>query len=111
MSSRYERPVILRPMIAVDVRPGPSANLVLAGRVLVDAGSGSPASLARTRAFLAAHGLAASDLTWVALTHFHADHAGGAGALGVPIAAHAAEAALVNEGDPRAGDPWLGFDL
>jgi glyoxylase-like metal-dependent hydrolase (beta-lactamase superfamily II) len=101
-------------VIAIDLRPGPSANLVLVrGRrpVLIDSGSGGPASLARTRAFLAEHGVAAGDLAWLALTHFHADHAGGAGALGVPVAAHAAEAALVNAGDPRAGDPWLGFDI
>ncbi len=93
-------------MITVDVRPGPSANVVLAGDVLVDTGSGGPASLGRTRAFL--NGAAPS---WIALTHFHADHAGGAGSLGLPVAAHEAEAALVNAGDPRAGDPWLGFEI
>jgi hydroxyacylglutathione hydrolase len=101
-------------VIAVDPRPGPSANLVLVSGetpVLVDTGSGSAPSLARTRAFLAEHGLQASDLAWVALTHFHADHAGGAAALGVPVAAHAAEARLVNAGDPRACDPWLGFEV
>ena len=65
----------------------------------------------RTRAFLIEHGVAAGDLAWVALTHFHADHAGGAAALGVPIAAHAVEAAMVNAEDPRAGDPWLGFEI
>ena len=46
-------------MIAVDLRPGPSANLVLVGGerpVLIDSGSGSVGSLARTRAFLAEHG-------------------------------------------------------
>lgn len=79
--------------------------------VLVDSGSGSRASVARTRAFLAEHGVAVDDLAWLALTHFHADHAGGAGALGVPVAAHEREAALVNAGDARAGDPWLGFDI
>ena len=101
-------------MIAVDLRPGPSANLVLVGGprpVLVDTGSGSPASIARLHAFLSESGLAASDLAWVALTHFHADHAGGAAALGAPVAAHAIEAGLVNDADPRAGDPWLGFDI
>src|SRR4051812_13863775 len=99
-------------VIAIDHRPGPSANLVLVGRerpVLVDAGSGTVPSVARTHAFLASHGLSATDLACVALTHFHADHAGGAGALGVAVAAHEAEAALVNARDPRACDPWLGF--
>ena len=45
-------------------------------------------------------------VSWVALTHFHADHAGGAAALGLPVAAHEAEA---DTADPRCGDPWLGF--
>jgi len=79
--------------------------------VLVDTGSASPASLAQVHAFLGEHGLAAGDLAWVALTHFHADHAGNAGALGVPVVAHEREAALVNDGDPRACDPWLGFPV
>ncbi|HEX6022684.1 MAG TPA: MBL fold metallo-hydrolase [Solirubrobacter sp.] len=92
-------------MIAVDVRPGPNANIVLAGDVLVDTGG---SGVARTRAFLAEHGAAPR---WVALTHFHADHAGGAAALGLPVAAHEVEAQLVNAGDPRAGDPWLGFEI
>jgi glyoxylase-like metal-dependent hydrolase (beta-lactamase superfamily II) len=92
-------------VIAIDVRPGPNANVVLVGDVLVDTGG---SALARTRAFLAEHGAAPR---WVALTHFHADHAGGAGALGLPVAAHEAEAALVNAVDPRAGDPWLGFEI
>jgi glyoxylase-like metal-dependent hydrolase (beta-lactamase superfamily II) len=101
-------------VIAVDVRPGPSANVVLVAKtrpVLVDSGSGSPDSRARLHAFLGAQGVSVPDLAWVALTHFHADHVGGAGALGVPVAMHAAEAALVNAGDPRAGDPWLGFTI
>jgi glyoxylase-like metal-dependent hydrolase (beta-lactamase superfamily II) len=106
--------VMIRSVIAVDLRPGPSANLVLVTGerpVLIDAGSASPASDERTRAFLGEHGLRASDLAWVALTHFHVDHAGGAAALGVPIAAHEIEAAMANAGDPRAGDPWLGFPV
>jgi glyoxylase-like metal-dependent hydrolase (beta-lactamase superfamily II) len=101
-------------MIAVDVRPGPSANVVLVAKtrlVLVDSGSGSADSHARLRTFLSAHGVSVGELSWLALTHFHADHVGGAGALGVPVALHAAEAALVNTGDPRAGDPWLGFEI
>jgi hydroxyacylglutathione hydrolase len=102
-------------VIAVDLRPGPSANLVLVGGerpVLVDSGSGSVASLAQTHAFLASHGLAAGDLAWLALTHFHADHVGGAASLGVPVAAHALEAAIVNDRDPRACDArWLAFSV
>jgi glyoxylase-like metal-dependent hydrolase (beta-lactamase superfamily II) len=46
------------------------------------------------------------------LTHFHADHAGGAGMLGLPVAAHRIEAELVNARDPRACDgEWLGFEI
>jgi glyoxylase-like metal-dependent hydrolase (beta-lactamase superfamily II) len=95
-------------VIALDLRPGPSANLALVDDVLIDSGDGSPASIARTRAFLAAH---RAEPRWLALTHFHADHAGGAAALGLPVAAHAVEAELINGGDPRAGDTWLGFDI
>jgi glyoxylase-like metal-dependent hydrolase (beta-lactamase superfamily II) len=101
-------------VIAVDQRPGPSANVVLVtGKrpVLIDAGSASAASEARVRGFLDEHGLAPGDLAWVALTHFHVDHAGGVAALAAPVAAHEAEAAMVNAGDPRAGDPWLGFPV
>src|SRR3954454_14226560 len=100
-------------------RPGPSANLVLvhgARPVLVDSGSGSVPSDADVQTFLAAEGVDPGELAWLVLTHFHADHAGGAAALqrdaGVRIAAHAAEAALVNARDPRACDArWLGFPV
>jgi glyoxylase-like metal-dependent hydrolase (beta-lactamase superfamily II) len=85
----------------VDERPGPSANVVRVGDVLIDTGSGTPASIARLRRF-------AAGVSEVALTHFHADHAGGAAALGLPIAAHEAEA---DTSDPRCGDPWLGFAI
>jgi glyoxylase-like metal-dependent hydrolase (beta-lactamase superfamily II) len=98
-------------LILIDPRPGPSANVVLVDGprpVLIDSGSAGAASVARTRAFLAEHD---ARPVWLALTHFHADHAGNAGALGLPVAAHEAEAALVNAGDPRAGDPWLGFPI
>jgi glyoxylase-like metal-dependent hydrolase (beta-lactamase superfamily II) len=101
-------------VIAIDQRPGPSANVVLVTGerpVLIDAGSASAASRSRVRAFLAEHGLAVEELAWVALTHFHVDHAGGAAALSVPIAAHETEAAMIEAGDPRAGDPWLGFPV
>jgi hydroxyacylglutathione hydrolase len=114
LSSTRERAHIISGVIAFDSRPGPSANVVLVpgdGPVLIDAGSGSADADRRTHAFLAEHGLRAHDLAWLALTHFHADHAGGARALGVPVAAHEREAALVNGGDPRAGDPWLGFAI
>jgi glyoxylase-like metal-dependent hydrolase (beta-lactamase superfamily II) len=101
-------------VIAVDQRPGPSANLVLVGGprpVLVDSGSAGRVSHQRTLAFLAEHGLVPGDLAWIALTHFHVDHSGGAAALGVPVAAHAIEADLMNRRDPRAADPWLGFEV
>jgi glyoxylase-like metal-dependent hydrolase (beta-lactamase superfamily II) len=101
-------------VIAVDQRPGPSANVVLVTGerpVLIDAGSASAASEARVLEFLTEHGVARGELAWLALTHFHVDHAGGAAALAVPVAAHEAEAELVNAGDPRSGDPWLGFPV
>lgn len=94
MSSKDERPII-------DLRPGPSANVVRVGTVLIDTGSGSATSIARLRTF-------AAGAEQIALTHFHADHAGGAAALGLPIAAHEAEA---DTSDPRSGDPWLGFPI
>jgi glyoxylase-like metal-dependent hydrolase (beta-lactamase superfamily II) len=89
----------------IDVRPGPSANVVLAGDLLVDSGSGTLPALARTRAF--ANGARA-----LVLTHFHADHAGGASVLGLPVAAHRIEAEMVNLDDPRACDrEWLGLGI
>jgi glyoxylase-like metal-dependent hydrolase (beta-lactamase superfamily II) len=106
-------------MPVLSPRAGPSANLVLvpgARPVLVDAGSGSVPSDAALHAFLAEHGLVPEQLAWLALTHFHADHAGGAAGLqrdhGVPVAAHASEAALVNARDPAACDArFLGFPV
>jgi glyoxylase-like metal-dependent hydrolase (beta-lactamase superfamily II) len=87
------------------LRLGPSANVVRAGDLLVDSGSGEVAAVARTRAF-------AAGATALVLTHFHADHAGGAGVLGLPVVAHRAEAELVNARDPRACDgEWLGFGI
>ena len=89
----------------MEQRLGPSANVVRAGEVLVDSGSGSVAAVERTRAF-------AAGATELVLTHFHADHAGGAGLLGLPVAAHRSEAELVNARDPRACDgEWLGFGI
>ena len=87
--------------ITIDGRLGPSANTVRVGTLLVDTGSGTKASIARLRAF-------AQGVESVALTHFHADHAGGVAALGLPVAAHEAEA---DTSDPRSGDPWLGFEI
>src|SRR5215813_15287658 len=92
-------------MFDVEIRPGPSANVVRVGDVLVDSGSGTVAAVERTQAF-------AAGATELVLTHFHADHAGGAGVLGRPVAAHRAEAELVNARDPRACDgEWLGFGI
>lgn len=106
--------------LALDLRPGPSANVVLVrgpdGALLVDCGAGTRASDARLDAFLAGHGLTPADLALLVTTHWHADHAGGAARLqrehGVPVAAGAAEAALMAAGDPRAFDgPWLAWPV
>ncbi len=92
-------------MLRWEVRPGPSANVVRVGDVLVDSGSGTVPAVARTRAFAAG----ARELV---LTHFHADHAGGAGVLGLPVAAHRIEAEMVNARDPLACDgEFLGFGI
>ena len=92
-------------MFDVELCPGPSANVVRVGDVLVDSGSGTVPAVARTRAFAAG----ARDLV---LTHFHADHAGGAGVLGLPVAAHRIEAEMVNARDPLACDgEFLGFGI
>ena len=76
--------------------------------MLVDSGDGSRVSNERLRAFLAAHGVAQP--AWLALTHFHVDHAGGAHGLGVPVALHELEAAQLAV-NPRACDDWLGFEM
>jgi glyoxylase-like metal-dependent hydrolase (beta-lactamase superfamily II) len=92
-------------MFDVEIRPGPSANVVRAGDVLIDSGGGSVPGVARTRAFAAG----ARELV---LTHFHADHAGGAGVLGLPVSAHRIEAEMVNARDPLACDgEFLGFGI
>ena len=59
--------------------------------MLIDTGSGSAGVDRADPRVPGEHGCA-DDLAWLALTHFHADHAGGAAALGVPVAAHAIEA-------------------
>lgn len=101
---------------AFDERRPPSANVILRlgpEPVLIDCGADSAASRRRLVAFLAEHELAPGDLRLLVTTHFHVDHVGNAAWLqrehGVPVAAHAAEAALIEAGDPRAFDgPWLG---
>src|SRR5262249_26541860 len=92
-------------VIEWDLRLGPSANVVRVGDVLVDSGSGSVAAVAATRAF-------AAGAREPVLTHFHADHVGGAGLLGLPVSAHRIEAELVNARDPWACDgDWLRFEI
>jgi hydroxyacylglutathione hydrolase len=92
-------------VIRLEQRLGPSANVVRVGDVLVDSGSGSVAAVERTKAFAAG----ARELV---LTHFHADHVGAAGLLGLPVCAHRIEAELVNARDPWACDgDWLGFEI
>ncbi len=104
-------PRVLPDWLELDLRPGPSANVVLVrGAVLVDCGAGTRSSDARLDAFL--DGRVPEILV---TTHWHADHAGGAARLqarGVPIAAGAAEAALLAAGDPRAFDgEWLSWPV
>lgn len=87
-------------------RATPAAHLVRAGRVLIDTGDGSPGADARIDAWLAGH-----EIELIALTHGHADHAGGVERLrerlGVPVALHADEVADVT---PQAAylHQWLG---
>lgn len=91
-------------MIDVLSRAAPAAHLALAGRVLVDAGDGSPGNLARVERFLAGR-----PVELIALTHAHADHAGGAAALadrlGVPVALHADDRATLERDARRLGQP------
>jgi glyoxylase-like metal-dependent hydrolase (beta-lactamase superfamily II) len=94
-------------------RTYPSANMVLLrGRhpVLFDTGFGS--DIAVTDQLLRDVGLAPDDLTLVVNSHYHGDHSGGNHGFqqryGLPIAAHATEARLINARDPRAcSAEWL----
>lgn len=103
---------------AFDRRLPPSANVILRRGpepILVDCGADSPASRELLVAFLARHGLAPSDLRWLVCTHFHVDHVGNAAWLqrehGVPIAAHAVEAEMIESAHPAAFDArWLGHE-
>lgn len=88
-------------------RAYPSANTVLLhGRrpVLVDTGFGSDAP--ELVAWLRARGVAPESLSLIVNTHFHSDHAGGNHHLQsrwrTGVAAHAAEAGLVNGRDRDA---------
>jgi len=93
-------------------RTDPSAHGILvrgaSGHLLVDPGWGSRPAVAELAARLRGAGVAPADVALVAATHFHADHVGALGWLqashGIPAAAHATEAALVNARDPRACD-------
>jgi glyoxylase-like metal-dependent hydrolase (beta-lactamase superfamily II) len=94
-------------------RPFPSANMVLiAGlrSVLVDPGFGS--DRAATDQLLRAAGVPPERLVLIVNTHYHSDHTGGNYALqhtyGLPVAAHATEAAQVNARQPQTGMAvWL----
>lgn len=94
-------------------RPFPSANMVLiAGlrSVLVDPGFGS--DRAATDQLLRAAGVPPERLALIVNTHYHSDHTGGNYALqhtyGLPVAAHATEAAQVNARQPQTGMAvWL----
>lgn len=94
-------------------RTYPSANMVLlrgCRPLLFDTGFGS--DFAATEHLLRTAGLSPADLTLVVNSHYHCDHSGGNHGFqqhyGLPIAAHATEARLINARDPRAGAAeWL----
>lgn len=88
-------------------RTFPSANMVLLRGprpILVDSGFGSDA--AATSQLLRDAGIAPESLQLVVNTHYHCDHVGGNHHLqqtyGIPIAAHAGDATLVNRRDREA---------
>ena len=91
----------------------PSANAVVAvrgARVLVDSGFGSDAT--RLVRALAGAGVPPEALELVVNTHAHSDHVGGNAHLqavtGVPVAAHARDAEVVNAGgDGACRARWL----
>lgn len=97
-------------MIAVLPRAAPAANQALVGRVLVDAGDGSPGNAERVERFLAGR-----PVELVALTHAHADHAGGAAALahrlGVPVALHADDLPTIERDARLLGQPIEPFTV
>lgn len=78
--------------------------------LLIDTGYGSDA--AATEGLLRSVGMPPERLALVANTHYHCDHVGGNAELqeryGLPIAAHAGDAALVNRRDHEVGAAvWL----
>ncbi|MCM2332415.1 MAG: MBL fold metallo-hydrolase [Anaeromyxobacteraceae bacterium] len=80
------------------------------GAVLVD--TGLPGNAPRIAAFLAAQGLASSELEAIVLTHHDPDHGGSAAALkaltGAPVAIHPHDAAVLSGGftPAAAKGPW-----
>jgi hydroxyacylglutathione hydrolase len=90
-------------------RPFPSANMALITGprpILIDTGFGS--DLAITERLLRDAGQDPASLFLIANTHAHCDHVGGNHALqrgyGIPVAASAIDAALINGRDVNAGD-------
>lgn len=83
---------------------------VAEGAVLVD--TGLPGNATRIAAFLAAQGLASSELRAIVLTHSDPDHGGSAGELraltGAPVAIHEHDAPVLAGGLTRAEakGPW-----
>ncbi|WP_119070694.1 MBL fold metallo-hydrolase [Rubrobacter indicoceani] len=78
--------------------------------VLLDSGFGADA--AETEHLLREVGVEPKDITLIANSHYHCDHAGGNGPLqaayGTPVAAHRWEAAMVNRRDREACSAlWL----
>ncbi|MGI8650835.1 MAG: MBL fold metallo-hydrolase, partial [Rubrobacter sp.] len=94
-------------------RSFPSANMVLVKGnrpVLLDSGFGG--DVRETEHLLREAGVAPEEVTLIANSHYHCDHAGGNGPLqeryGTPVAAHRWEAAMVNRRDREACSArWL----
>ncbi len=95
-------------------RTFPSANMALIRGnqpVLVDTGFG--ADLAATESLLRDAGVPPEQLSLIVNTHYHCDHTGGNSGLqaryGIPVAAHAWDAAVVNGRAREAcAAEWLG---
>lgn len=94
-------------------RSFPSANMVLVNGsrpVLLDSGFGG--DIRETEHLLRESGVLPEQITLIANSHYHCDHAGGNGAFqsryGTPVAAHRWEAGLVNRRDREAcSSRWL----
>ncbi|GIK82655.1 MAG: MBL fold metallo-hydrolase [Alphaproteobacteria bacterium] len=91
--------------------PGPDCNVYLAecgdgSAVLIDTGSGLPASVEAIAGHIAAAGIDPRSIRAILLTHMHGDHAGGlahfAGSSGAAVHASALTARVLADGDEIA---------